>query len=134
MTKIVIDTNIVISAFISEHGSPAKILDLVTENKDIQVCYNDKILWEYNNVFTRDKFKKYNFNVDLFDNFINFIKTEGYLINPNTSDYHMSHEDDRIFYDTAKESNAILVTGNIKHFPKEPFIMSPEDFIQRMEI
>lgn len=46
----------------------------------------------------------------------------------------MIDEKDRIFYDTAKESSAILVTGNIKHFPKEAFIMSPNDFIQEIGI
>jgi predicted nucleic acid-binding protein len=42
-------------------------------------------------------------------------------------------EKDRIFYDTAKQRNAILITGNIKHFPEEDFIMSPKDFLERYD-
>ena len=130
MTRIVVDTNVVISAFISEHGSPAKVIDSITDNKNIQICYNDKILKEYIAVFTRDKFKKYNFDFDVFVSLISFIKTEGFLVNPATSNIHMPDEKDRIFYDTAKEANAIIVTGNIKHFPKESFIVSPSEYIE----
>ena len=45
----------------------------------------------------------------------------------------MSDEDDRIFYDIAKASHAILLTGNIKHFPLEPFIVSPADFLKEYQ-
>jgi predicted nucleic acid-binding protein len=38
-------------------------------------------------------------------------------------------EDDRVFYDTATASEAVLVTGNIRHFPAEPFVMTPADFL-----
>jgi predicted nucleic acid-binding protein len=40
----------------------------------------------------------------------------------------MQDEDDRIFYDTAKEGDAILITGNFRHYPNEPFIMKPSAF------
>jgi hypothetical protein len=45
------------------------------------------------------------------------------------STFSMADETDRIFYDTAKKSNSILVTGNMKHFPIEPFIKNPHDFL-----
>jgi hypothetical protein len=35
------------------------------------------------------------------------------------------------FYDIAKAADAILITGNIKHYPDEPFILTPAAFIQR---
>jgi hypothetical protein len=43
----------------------------------------------------------------------------------------MIHEDDRIFYDTAKHSGSILVTGNLKHYPKEAFILAPTEFLAK---
>ena len=42
----------------------------------------------------------------------------------------MPDETDRIFYDTAKASGAILITGNLKHFPSEPFIMKSAEFLE----
>ena len=48
---------------------------------------------------------------------------------PKKSNLQMIDEADRIFYDTAKGSNSILITGNIKHFPKEDFIKTVNEFL-----
>jgi len=54
------------------------------------------------------------------------------LIEPPKSDILFNHEPDRIFYDTAKASGSILITGNIRHYPTEPFIMTPSDLLNNM--
>jgi hypothetical protein len=41
----------------------------------------------------------------------------------------MPDEDDRVFYDTAKTAGAYLIPGNTKHFPQEPFILTPAQFL-----
>jgi hypothetical protein len=38
---------------------------------------------------------------------------------------------DRKFYDVAKATDAILITGNTKHYPNEPFVLTPAAFVQR---
>ena len=38
-------------------------------------------------------------------------------------------DSDRAIALKAKESGAILVTGNTKHYPTESFIMTPSDFL-----
>jgi len=40
----------------------------------------------------------------------------------------MPDESDRTFYDTAKTCGAVLVTGNMRHYPSESFIMTPAKF------
>jgi predicted nucleic acid-binding protein len=45
----------------------------------------------------------------------------------------MKDEDDRKFYDVAKAALAFLITGNIRHFLPEPFIVTPVDFLRRYE-
>ncbi|MDR0585773.1 MAG: hypothetical protein LBG26_00885 [Treponema sp.] len=41
-------------------------------------------------------------------------------------------EDDKIFYELYKSGEAIfLITGNIKHFPKEKNIITPREFIEK---
>jgi predicted nucleic acid-binding protein len=42
----------------------------------------------------------------------------------------MPDEEDRKFYNVAKSSGAFLITGNIKHFPPESFIVTPADFLK----
>jgi hypothetical protein len=54
---------------------------------------------------------------------INLILRKGIAIETETSTIEMIDESDRKFYDLHKAANAILITGNIKHFPKEDTIM-----------
>ena len=134
MNKIVIDTNVIISAFISRRSKPAKIVEFALSDENTLICYNDIIFAEYKDVFLRDKFKKYNFDIKELNLLLENIEEWGKYVIPIKSNIHMADEKDRIFYDTAKQSNSILVTGNIKHFPKEEFILSPDDFLQKMNI
>ena len=39
-------------------------------------------------------------------------------------------EEDRKFYEVAKTCEAALVTGNLKHFPKDPLVMSVAGFLK----
>ena len=126
MLKVVLDTNIVISATISSLGNPAKIMDLVFDEK-IQAYYSPAILAEYKKVLAR---KRLNIALEVQSDIIEAIIQAGISIEPVTSNIPMSDESDRIFYDTALESGAILITGNIKHYPTEPFVMSPASFIK----
>jgi predicted nucleic acid-binding protein len=57
------------------------------------------------------------------------IQEYGERIEPNQSTHEMLDEDDRIFYDTAKNAGAYLVTGNKRHYPDEAFILTPADFL-----
>ena len=76
-------------------------------------------------------YKKLNIDTRTQAAIIEAIEVGGILIEPPTSVVHFSDETDRIFYDTAKASGAILITGNIKHFPNDPFIMTPADFLEK---
>ena len=38
-------------------------------------------------------------------------------------------EDDRKFYEVAKQVNAKLITGNLKHFPEDPLVTTAADFL-----
>jgi len=130
MQKVVIDTNVVISAHISKNGNPSKIIELLSDDK-IKICYNEKILAEYAEVLSR---KKFNFSIKIQNLFINKVKKQGIYITPTISDIILPDETDRIFYDTAKTANAYLITGNMKHYPiDEPFILTPVQFLEMLE-
>ena len=40
-------------------------------------------------------------------------------------------EADKKFYEVAKFCGAVLVTGNLKHFPEDPLVMSVADFLEK---
>jgi putative PIN family toxin of toxin-antitoxin system len=126
MQKVVIDTNVIISAALSPSGLPAKIISLIVKNEEIQFYYSAAILDEYREILSR---KKLNILPEVQVSIIKAVKENGILIKPTLSEIQFSDESDRTFYDTAKASGAILITGNIKHFPTEPFIMTPADFL-----
>lgn len=130
--NVIIDTNVFISAFItSDISSPTvKILDLFYDDK-ISLYYSDDIISEYKNVLNRKDFK---LNKKLIGTFINDIKKLGIKINPKSLDEMTIDINDQPFYELVMSKNvndSKLITGNIKHFPIKPFIMTPKEFIDK---
>jgi putative PIN family toxin of toxin-antitoxin system len=125
----VLDTNILVSALWTDKGNPRKILDMVGR-KEIKPCYDFRILAEYEDVLRRPKFKFSSRDVDAV---LARIRGSGLSVAARESAVNFPDETDRIFYEVAETSGAFLVTGNLKHYPAEPFIMSPAGFILMCE-
>ena len=123
--KIVMDTNIIVSAFLNPKGIPGEILSLVLTHKII-LCYDNRIFSEYAEVLTRSKF---DFDYDLVNNFLEFVRNNGEYIIVEPQDIQFDDEDDKIFYDVFKSSDAeYIITGNKKHYPQEENIISPREY------
>lgn len=121
----VIDTNVLVSALWSRNGGPAKVMAMIL-NGLIKPCYDYRILSEYRAVLNRPKFK---FNTDEIKELIGFIEMIGISVVPEPLAVKFVDEEDRKFYEVAKYCNAVLITGNTKHFPEEPFVMTVTDFL-----
>jgi putative PIN family toxin of toxin-antitoxin system len=128
VTRVVLDTNILVSALWSEYGNPAKIVTLLLEDRIIP-CYSSEVIREYSAVLSRPQFRT-KFGSNPVRDIISKIVNDGFSGVAIPSTLPFPDEDDRIFYDLAKTCNATLITGNIKHFPSEAFIMKPTDFLQ----
>ena len=126
MIRIVLDTNVLVSALLTD-GHPAAIVNLAAEKKLIPV-YNDLIITEYWEVLKRPKF---GFRPSQVSRLMDDIVKTGIAAETETSsNILMADETDRKFYDAAKASLAYLITGNIKHFPRESFIVTSSDFLK----
>ena len=126
MKNLVLDTNVLVSSLLA-NGPPAVIIDLVAEAK-LTPFYNDLIISEYWSVLKRSKFGFHPMQVS---RLIDDIVRAGIAVEVITpSAIRMPDESDRIFYDIARESGSILITGNLKHFPRESFILAPVDFLK----
>ena len=125
--KVVIDTNVLVSSLLNSKGNPAKIIKLVGTLK-VQLYYNAEIIKEYNRVLHYPKLKITQHQID---SILNLITEHGIAIEAKKSTFEMTDEDDRIFYDIAKQSGSLLVTGNLKHYPKEAFILAPTEFLAK---
>ena len=126
MRRVVMDTNVAVSAILTPSGNAAKIVDMIADEQ-LQICYSSDILDEYVEVLSRPRF---NFCAEDQENFIAGIKQSGLLCSPAKSEMPFIDNTDRVFFDVAKSCKAILITGNIRHFPSEPFVMTPSDFLE----
>ena len=124
--KIILDTNIMVSALLSPRGLPAKILNLAL-NGNIKLIYDNNILSEYIDVLGRENLK---INQDLVKIIIDFIEKDCEYKIAIPQNKTFEDEDDKIFYDLLKSGDIdYLITGNIKHFPKEKYIVTAREFI-----
>ena len=130
MKKVAIDTNIVVSAALSPTGNPAAIMNMVYDGK-LQTCYSLEIIAEYSKVLA---YPRLNIASHTQTGIVDAIIGAGTLIRPIVSTVPLPHENDRVFYDTAQTGGAVLITGNAKHYPNEPFIMSPVEFLERSQL
>jgi putative PIN family toxin of toxin-antitoxin system len=126
MKKVVVDTNVLVSATLTPHGNAAQIMNLISF-EEIQFFYCKEILSEYERVLA---YERLNIPISVQKDVLEGIKRLGISIVPVSSTFPMIDESDRIFYDTAKASSAILITNNEKHFPNEPFIMRQAKFYE----
>ena len=124
MVNVVLDTNILVSSLLT-YGPPAVIVDLIADGIVIPF-YSNPILQEYWEVLSR---KKFGFNPVQVTRLIHDIVRTGISVEGKSDKNKKVNEEDKVFYDAAVEAGAYLITGNIRHFPKEPFIITPAQFL-----
>lgn len=127
----VIDTNVIVSALLSRNNkesNTAKIFDAVLDGK-ITPLYNYEILDEYVEVLGRSKFPFRKEDVDLVET---LMRTVGIRLERTTTfEGVFPDPKDVVFYEvTLSKDDAYLVTGNIKHFPKKPFVVTPAEMVE----
>ena len=129
MTKIVADTNVIISSVLKKDTPPSQIMERVY-NGEFLLYYSNEILSEYKRVLS---YPKFNFPDTIQRTLINTIEQQGILVRPAARGIPMPDPSDRPFYDTAREAGAILITGNDRHYPRESFIMTPTIFLEKVQ-
>lgn len=130
MIYAVVDTNVFVSSFITKNPeSPTKrVIQMILDGLIVPL-YNDEILAEYNNVLKREKFK---LNKDDVDAIISFVKECGIPTSQTSFDEVLPDESDRVFFEiTLTFEESFLVTGNLKHYPIHPQVITPADFINK---
>lgn len=125
----VIDTNVLVSAMLKWNSAPGTVLSLVFDGTIIPV-FNNIILEEYRNVLGRPKFK---LPADVIDTVINHLKNIGIAMDGEKLDIQLPDPGDVVFYELTmakrKTEETYLVTGNLKHFPAKPFIVTPREML-----
>jgi putative PIN family toxin of toxin-antitoxin system len=131
--KIVLDTNVLVSAFLKPHSKPARILRLIIQG-EIRIIINEAILAEYHEVLTRPSFKLDDKHVHAI---LKLIRDKGIKAPVVAKSFQLPDACDEPFLEAAIAGHAdALVTGNLKHFPKEKCygqnIMLPVEFLKTL--
>ena len=129
MIYAVIDTNVLVSALITKNpqAATAKVVRLLLEQEFIPL-YDADIIAEYEDVLHRSKFPILKETADAL---ISFIIENG--IESSRVDFaeSMPDEDDRVFYEISlSQEDSFLVTGNLKHYPTSPRVITPAQFLK----
>ncbi|MGN0222457.1 MAG: putative toxin-antitoxin system toxin component, PIN family [Muribaculaceae bacterium] len=129
MIYAVIDTNVLISALLTRNQQSATVITFQNVlNGYVTPLYNGEILEEYSEVMNRPKFK---FNKKDISLILEYFSTFGINIERTPFKELMIDEKDRVFYEVAlSKDDSFLVTGNIKHFPSDPKVVTPAEFLK----
>ncbi len=132
MLRLVIDTNVVISALLKPESNPALIMSLVLRG-NCTLCVSEKIFAEYEEVSGRGKFKKLD-QASVRKFLLTLGKRALWVVPTVTVGGVTQDPDDNAFLECALESKAdFLIAGNIHHFPEKKFhrtsIVTPGEFV-----
>ena len=126
----VIDTNVVVSSFIKEDSIPNKIINMALDGPIIPLL-NDEILREYREVLIRNEF---GLTEEVVERFVSGLEKKAIFLDRSQTDETFTDSDDVVFYEivlTARETEeAYLITGNKKHFPSKPFVVTPREMLE----
>jgi putative PIN family toxin of toxin-antitoxin system len=117
MIRVVLDTNILISALLQPRSLPARTFLVVLAGTKAQLCVSGDVYAEYEEVIRRPKFNR---SEAVIEQALRAIRQSGFWVRPSDKVHACSDPDDDIFLECSQAARArYLVTGNLKDFPAE---------------
>lgn len=114
MIRVVLDTNIIVSALLQPLGPPAQLFVLALGGS-IQMCVSGRVYAEYEDVISRPRLQR---SEDIIASTLLAIREQGFWVGPTEQVRVCSDPDDDVFLECAQAARAdYLVTGNLRHFP-----------------
>lgn len=111
--RVVLDTNIVVSALLSPHGAPAQLLRMALRG-DLAALHDDRIVAEYREVLSRPQF---GFDPEAIGAVVGQAERTGEPVLAHPLLIDLPDPDDLPFLEVALAGNAhALVTGNPRHY------------------
>jgi putative PIN family toxin of toxin-antitoxin system len=128
--RIVLDTNVLVSALLNPFGAPGRVLDLILAGA-VTIVYDDRILAEYREVLLRPRF---GFEKPQVQRLLEYLIFTGEGVSASPLNAEAPDADDLPFAEVAVSGNAdALVKGNPAHFAFITHlpVLSPAEFLQR---
>jgi len=132
--RVVVDTNVLVSAMLSPHAPPAQVLRLVLQG-DLVPLHDERILSEYRQVLARSTF---GFDPEDVGAVLEGIEWSGEAVFARPLPVELPDPDDLPFLEVAAAASAdALVTGNLRHYRAvrgrhDGRVLSPRDLLDRL--
>lgn len=125
--RVVVDTNVLVSGIINPRGFPGQIVEFIVAG-EITLIASDAILAEYREILlSKWLFAKYP-DIPIL---LALIEHGAELVSPRPSQTRLIDPDDQHFLDASEATgNAIIVTGNPRHFQGIKQVMPPKAFVE----
>jgi putative PIN family toxin of toxin-antitoxin system len=128
--KVVLDTNVIVSGVLTAQGVCAQILDMLIEGV-FGIYVDDRILAEYDSVLRRPQL---HLVPDDAAEVMEWIRSVAESIGAVPLPAELPDPGDIPFLEVAASADAILVTGNTRHYPKRSrvgvTVLSPREFLE----
>lgn len=131
MTRVVLDTNVVVSAFLKPSGAEALVL-LLGLSRTVQLLISEALLGEYQLVLSKPKFK---LDPSRVAEGLENIRKTSQRVKPTSTLSVCPHEPDNRILECAEAARAhYVITGNKRHFPeiwREIKVVRAREFLER---
>lgn len=128
----VFDTNVLVSALLT-HNKDAATVRVFRQMMSGRIVplYNEEIIAEYQDVLGR---KKFGFPQEDIYGLIRMMVRKGLSFERVKSMELFADQSDAVFYEVAlSKDGAFVITGNKKHFPQTPIVVTPSEMLEIME-
>jgi putative PIN family toxin of toxin-antitoxin system len=113
--RVVIDTNILVSALLTPQGAPAEVILMCLYQPDFQLGVSGPVFAEYDDVIRRPRLHRTEYEIE---STLAAIRERSLWVKPAESVRACTDPADDIFLECAQAVSAqFLVTGNSRHFP-----------------
>ncbi|MGL4485410.1 MAG: putative toxin-antitoxin system toxin component, PIN family [Anaerovoracaceae bacterium] len=123
---VVLDTNVIVSALWSGVGKPHHIWSKTVKGEFLP-CFDYRIMEEYKRVISKDKF---HFTKEEIYRTLKKLESKNLSFDPTPLKIKFKDETDKKFYEMACSCNCSLITGNKKHYPDNPLVVTPTEFLE----
>lgn len=132
MRKIIIDTNVFVSALI-QRSYPYYIVSELFSDTNIELCISNEVFEEYYDVLNREKFLKYSDFATKAQTLLVDIQKRATKYSPELRLTIINDVDDNKLLELAETSNAdFLITGNTNDFTIKEYkttkIVTPKEY------
>ena len=132
--KVVLDTNVLVSGMMTKGGTCGLILDMLTENR-LVAALDGRLMAEYRRVCAEPRL---HLDTEAVRDFLHFLNDGAEAVTAMPLDVILPDPDDLPFLEVATEAQAVLVTGNKKHFPQKAVgavqVVSPREFMDMLRV